>query len=292
MDEQASNAMMESTIDNNGSDGFLEGLDATGAPESEPVAQDEPDTTETDAEAMPPGTEKAGEDGADASAKEDTPVTIEVVYNGEKKAVTLEEARPYIEKGMNYDKIKDKLENAPEKAILKRLADQAGTPVEEYIRLVESKLEEASAMSEANEVLKKYPEVTPELAQEIGALRASLKAKENAERVAQEQQAELERQNKPMQDFVKAYPGIKAEEFAQLPEPVLEAFRTGGDPVRAMLQHEKEQLNAKLKEAEEKAANAEKAGAKNTKNKQASVGSLGSDAGQNPSDPFLAGLFG
>lgn len=290
MDEQASNAMMESTIDDNGSDGFLEGLKATGEPETGPIAQDEPDTTETEAEAIPPETEQTDEPSADEQGK--GPVTIEVVYNGEKKAVTLEEARPYIEKGMNYDKIKDRLENAPEKAILKKLADQAGKPVEEYIKLVESKLEEASAMSEANEVLKRYPEVSPELAKEIGSLRASLKAKENAERMAREQQAELERQNKPMQDFVKAYPNIKAEEFAALPEPVLEAFRTGGDPVRAMLQHEKEQLAAQLKEAEEKAASAQKASEKNTKNRQASVGSLGSDAAQTPNDPFLAGLFG
>ena len=298
MDEQASNAMMDNAIDTTGSDDFLAGLNATEPQETEPNAQDEMFESEPETEAKPPESEEerkepdAKEETSEIPKDEDKPVTIEVVYNGEKKSVTLDEARPLIEKGMNYDKIKERYETSPERAIVKKLADQAGKPVNEYIQLLEAKIEEASVMAAAKEVLTKYPDAPQELAKEYGELKAALTAKQNTEAAARAEQEEKERQNKPMQDFIKAYPDIKVEDFPNLPQTVLDAFRNGGDPVRAMKEHEIEQLKAKLQEAEKKADEARKVSEKNTKNRQASVGSLGSDAAQTPNDPFLAGLFG
>lgn len=301
MVEQANDTMMDTTIETTGADDFLAGLNATEPQESEPKAQDEPEQTGEESGAKPTEPEDGGKetdadkepDKTDEPAKEDKPITIEVKYNGEIKSVTLDEAKPLIEKGMNYDKIKERYDNSPERLIVKKLADQAGKPVEEYIKLIEAKLEEANALTEAAEVLKKYPDIPQELAKEIGALRASLKAKENAEQAErQRQESEQERQKKTLEDFVRAYPDIKPEDFPKLPQTVLDAFRNGGDPVLAMKEYEMEQLKAQLKEAEEKAAKAQKVNEKNTKNKQTSVGSLGSDAAKNPSDPFLAGLIG
>lgn len=276
MEEYANETMIEEQNDN---DGFLDGMDATAG--AEPSA--EPEAREEEA--------KPSEEPAEPAEQEKSPATIEVVYNKEKKTLTLEEARPFIEKGMNYDKIKSKLENNPERALMQKLADQSGKPLDEYMKFVAEKIEAATAAAEAEEVVKKYPEMPPELAREIGATRAALKALENKDRLARERQEEQERQNKPMQDFVQAYPDIKAEDFPGLPESVLDAFRNGGDPVKAMLLHEKQELSNKLKEAEEKAATAEKAKEKNAKNRESTVGRLGSDATNPPADPFLMGLF-
>lgn len=198
--------------------------------------------------------------------------TIKVKYNHEEMELPIDEAVKHIQKGMNYDKVFDQLEQLKGDKALKFLDEQSkklGKSREQLVDLWESELRqrEVDQYAEANG----YP---PEIAQKLLEAEQIKQREVEKERIANEkaiQEAEkTERNKKQLADFVEKNPSVKVEE---LPKEVLDDWLEQGIPLlKAYKAYQAEQIPSiqeRLKAMEEK-LNADET---NKSNAETSMGS-------------------
>lgn len=217
--------------------------------------------------------ESDGREGPDGSgqAKEPEKRMLKLRFNGQDIEKSEEEVLQLAQKGMNYDHVKSRLDEAqkamPAADLLSRFAQEAGVSLEEYITQAHGQLS-AKALRELTD--KGMPENE---ARELLELRQE---KSRQDRMRQERQAD-EASRKQWLEYVEAYPEIAAK--GKLDPDVARRISAGMSPVQAQLAHDNEQLRLQL--------DALKAG---EKNKKTAPGSAAADGDKGQSDPFLSGL--
>lgn len=234
------------------------------------------ETTETPAETQEP-TETAEQ------PEETNPVLIPVKFLGETKQLTIEEATPWIQKGMNHDRIlqqRDDLQqyrsaNEPLVNDLGRIAQQFGMTPADLLASMETNLlrQQGKTQAEAEAIIR------------ADKANRQLQTYQSQEQAAIEQQrAAQERQQRDFREFVQRYPGLDPK---TIPATVWNDVRKGEPLVSAYGKYEMQQL----KEENQRLQQQLSAKAQNDKNKANSLGSMQSGSGVPKTDPFLDELF-
>ena len=235
--------------------------------------QETQDENQTDGTAEEGQAESGGGQRTDGDnqPKEPEKRMLKLRFNGQDIEKSEEEVLKLAQKGMNYDHVKSRLEeaqkNLPAVDVMRRFAQEAGVSLEEYIAQAQGQLG-AKALRELTD--KGVPEAE---ARELLELR---QAKHRQDQLSRERQAE-EASRKQWMDYVEAYPEIAAK--GKLDPDVARRISAGMSPVQAQLAHDNEQLKLQL--------DALKAG---EKNKKTAPGSAAADGDKGQSDPFLSGL--
>lgn len=183
---------------------------------------------------------------------------LEIQYNKEVVRLDKEKAKEYAQKGMNYDKIKqrlDSLESDPRLSFVDSMAKKYDMTTQEYLDAVADQQE-----AEAIEQLADEKGLPEDVAREL------YESKKFREQYLQTQQlqSEEQRQKKMLQDFIETYPDVKAD---QIPSDVWKIFEQGVDLVSAYARYENQNLRQQLNEiSESKKINQE--------NQMASTGSV------------------
>ena len=207
--------------------------------------------------------------GGEGAAQE--PERHEVIYNGQKVSLTLDELKTNAQKGMNYDHIYGELQNlknSPALGVIERYARNSNMTTEQYVQY----LQELEGRQRVNQM-------TEQGVPEAYAKRLiELEEKDNAR--AQREAAEQKRANERQQynKFIQEYPDVKP---ADIPEEVWQRFRDGMDLTASYAIYENKALKNQVQQYKQIEVN-----------KQKSVGSVKGDSSETNSDSFLEGLFG
>lgn len=210
------------------------------------------------------------EDNEPVEEQEDEGLTVK--YNGKDTKVAKDKIPELVQKGMNYDHIKEELEgmrSGNEYKVLKKLADKEGMSTSQYAKFVLDK-EDADTLSAAEaEVRKEHPNWSNADIKELAEARAA--KKQNLAKAEADSAAE-----KAWADALKEYPSMTKD---SIPNDVLQAVAAGKTPLIALKDYEIAQLKAeKDKQAIEE---------KNKKNKEKSTGSMRGRSDDGGGDAFL-----
>ncbi len=185
-----------------------------------------------------------------------------VKYNGEEKRLTLDELKTNAQKGLNYDRIKekfDRLKNSPAIKALNAVAKENEMGVEEYAQRVI----EIHDKKREGEFVK------------MGVSEREAKKIVRLEALERERLFEKEA-NRPFDEFVSQYPDVDPKD---IDKSVWEEFAETNNLVAAYAKFENRELKNKLKILEQ-----------NSLNKDRSIGSAkGNSAAFH--DAFLEGLY-
>ena len=234
--------------------------------------------------------EKAVED---KGTVEEKPQTLKLKYNGEEKEVTLDEAIALAQKGMNYDKKLqelDNLKNSRQIQLVERLAKESNMTVDEYLNQVEKQFEQQSIVRLENDLRKKYPNADKETLSELAKSQYALQMQEKKQRELLESQnqkqtqEDIDRKNDEMltnmiNDFTKKYPNVNLEEALKDTE-LVKLLDEGESLVTAYTILENKKLKAQLE--------AEKL---NNKNKMKATGSIKGEGKVKEEDAFKQGFW-
>jgi hypothetical protein len=248
--------------------------------ETEPV---EETSEETGAETIETTTETPEITETAEQPEETNPVLIPVKFLGETKQLTIEEATPWIQKGMNHDRIlqqRDDLQqfrNTHEPLVndLGRIAQQFGMQPSELLASMETNLlrQQGKTQAEAEAIIR---------ADKANRQLQSYQSQEQAAR--QQQMAAQERQQRDIQEFVQRYPGL---DYKTIPASVWQDVRKGETLVNAYGKYEMQQMREENQRLQQQL----NAKAQNDKNKENSLGSMQSGSATPKTDPFLDELF-
>ena len=241
----------------------------------------------TTAEAQP-WWERLGEEQTEAAepAPQEKPAEgLKVKYNGEETVLAGDDLVNAAQKGLNYDKVKGKLdsyesEGAKEALELEKMqADSMGMTIPQYRKHMRDSLQENALKNELKAIFEDSPDISDELANELAQKRLSEK------QTAQREKREAE-EAKPWEALAAAYPEIK--DAADVPQDVRDAIVGGKDPLLAMREHEIAELKAQL----EKAKADGEAAKQNAANKERSVGAVTANTGEAHDDVLEALMHG
>jgi hypothetical protein len=224
-----------------------EGFEAT--PQAEEVtAQPEIQNESVETEATPQATEETVE----------TPQQqlLRVKYNKEEREIPIDEAIPLVQKGLNYDKVQERLqaiESDPRLTFVESMANQFGMTVEEYMSAVQQQQEQ----ERINELVQQG--ISEELAQEMLENRKFRQQFENERKAKQEE----EKKNVEYQDFFQYFRQSQQRDFNpdkdEIPQAVWEAANNGVPLKYAYMSHEVNQLKTQLQTLKQNELNAQKA---------------------------------
>lgn len=179
--------------------------------------------------------------------------SFKVKYLHEEKEIPYSEAPTYIQKGMDYDRVKSKYEESkPVLSFVERLAQQNGLSVPDYLKAVEEyeKQQEIEALSQKNSL-------DPELAEELYLLRQERQQRQTAK----QQQDQEARQQQEYIEFINQFPDVKPD---AIPNEVWQIKANNNLTITdAYIRHEYNKLREKINAQET-----------NLKNANVSTGSL------------------
>ena len=224
---------------------------------------------------------------------------LDIVYNGQPIKLTQEQAVQLAQKGMNYDKKLQEIEqlkNSPERQLLNQLAAQSGLPYDQFLNNFKEQIKQSTITVRAEQLAQNgaMDMNTAMMLAKSEIEKEELQNRQNAEeqkrqqfrqQFEQRQQEEAQRKEqfireigelvKENPDFQKQYPTVES-----MPKVMQDAILNGGSIKQAYQQVVIEQL---------KSENA--AYKQNQFNKEQSPGSA-SGSRPNTSDAFLNSLFG
>ena len=278
------------------SDSFLEGWEDTESygltDQSEPEEEETAATSDAEAEGVAenepaPEAEQTSselqesEQQAESAPQVDAPKTWTLQHMEEVKTVGETELVTLAQKGMDYDRIRGKWDEAkPVMELFNQFAQKAGMNVSDYIAHIRTQAKQSEGMSA--EEAKRSVEL-----EDREAVVAAKEAKQSAERTAQTRRDEAEqRRQADIEAFRKIYPDA-AKDPKGIPAEVWQRVNEGMNLVAAYAVYDARQARAAQAAAEKKAA----AAAQNQTNAQRSTGSMHS-SGDNTKvskDPFLEG---
>jgi len=173
-------------------------------------------------------TEEVEETAETDEVIQDPEQRIKIKYNHEEKELTLEEATQLAQKGMNYDKLQEKLfetQNNPGLAYLNELANRHGTSIENLV----SYWKEQDSQAELNQLIQNN--IPEEYAREMIENR---KFREQQQLKEKETQAEA-RQHEEFDDFFRTFTDIKPTD---IPNEVWQKNNEGVPLKYAYMEHE------------------------------------------------------
>ena len=278
---------------------------------TETMESDEDFFSEVDSEVIAEDTDEGEKEGSDGEENDESEVPSEdsednskseqevdfkplldalkgkIKYNKEEVNVeSIEDLIENYQKGLNYDKKLQELENLQNSRLeryAKEKADALGISVDEYMNQVEAYEKQQERQREADELEDLINAGTPEsIAKELIASRQQRKQIQQelndikAEREADRKEKE---KNKEYQDFLKEFPDVNPE---SIPKEVFE------EAEKSSLSNA--YMKWKLKDLEKQISISKT----NEKNKQSSIGSTtesGRVAEKHEKDPFLEGFL-
>lgn len=282
MDEQTSESVMDESID----------LFA----DEEPLAEEQ--TSDFAEEAEEATTQEQTEQEQGSVQTEEPASVLDIVYNGQAMSLTKEQAVTLAQKGMNYDKLQQRLqeaENGREVQLINKLAQKNNVSVDALIASLEQQAEEMEITARANKLMDESymdldvarrvakAEIEKEALQnqQIAAQRRTDEIRQKIEAQNAENQRKRESFNKEIGELTHAYPDFqkKYPTIESMPQIMQDAIRNG-ESIKAAYQQvvieEQKQTIAALNQ--------------NNKNKLASTGSA-TGLGATGKDPFLGALF-
>lgn len=184
-----------------------------------------------------------------------------VKYNKENVSIeSLEDLINGYQKGLNYDKIQEKLENlqnSKAETYIRNKADELGITVDEYMDQVEDYEKKQKEEREKERLAEMVENGVPEdLAREVIAtaeLRKQLQAKENELKEREEATKKKEKEEQEYQDFLKNFPDVNPED---IPKEVFEDAENS-DLSSAYMKYKLKDLENQLKVAKQNEENAE-----------------------------------
>ena len=210
-----------------------------------------------------------------------------IKYNKEEVEVnSIEDLIENYQKGLNYDKKLQELENLQNSKLekyAKQKATELGISVDEYMDRVEQyERDQQKAQEEARLEEMMDNGIPEDVAREVIAtsqLRKQLQEKENELKAREEAQKREEAKNKEYEDFLKEFPDVNPEE---IPKEVFEDAENSSLS-NAYMKWQLKEMKTKLDVAKQ-----------NEKNSKASVGGV-TDTGptneKHERDPFLEGFL-
>lgn len=279
------------------SDSFLDGwndeesLVADGeADQLEAEAQEEvleASTEETPSESVeeaPIEEVRTEDEVVEKQTEENTPKLVPLKHLGEERMVTEAERDALAQKGMDYDRIRAKYEEAkPAMELIAQFAKKAGVSTAEYITAIREQAKQAEGMSEAE--AKRMVDL------EDREARVAIREAEEAERKEAEnkavnaQTAEEQRRAADIAEFQKTFPEA-AKDPKSIPPEVWAEVKNGASLVAAYSKYAVKTANAAKDAAMREAASAKQ----NNKNAERATGSMKSAGEESKSkDPFLMG---
>lgn len=246
------------------------------------------------------GAQEPAETEAQTDGQQAEPETVlDIVYNGQAMSLNRQQAVEMAQKGMNYDKLQQRLqaaENSPERQMIARLAQQSGMEVGAFMQSLEQQLSEYQVSTRAEQLMSDSY-MDRDTAMRLAKTELEKEALQNERMAAIQRQEQIRQQQmaqehenrrrrdsftKDIQDLVKAYPDFqqKYPTIESMPQVMQDAINNGESVKAAYQQVLIEELRS------ENAAYKQ-----NQKNAMASTGSA-SGAGQTATDPFLGALFG
>lgn len=169
---------------------------------------------------------------------------LKVKYNKEEMDLDEDTARELAQKGLNYDKVQERLqqlESDPRLSFVEELAKEQGMDVNSYLQAVQ----EWKEQEKLNQLVQQN--IPEDLAKEI------LETRKFREQIESEKktQSQQEREKAEFQDFFKFFKDANDREFDAekdiLPPEVWEAHSKGTPLKFAYMQHHNAQLKAQLK---------------------------------------------
>jgi hypothetical protein len=199
---------------------------------------------------------EAQEPSQETEQAEQTNPFLKVKYNKEEMELDEATARELAQKGLNYDKVQERLqalESDPRLTLVEQLAQQQGMSVDEYVEAVRQYQEQA----QLDELIQQnIPEEYAKEMLENRRFREQLQQERQAKEAEAKQQAEFS-------DFFKYFRDTNGRDFVpeqdEIPQSVWDA-NAQGVPLRyAFAEHENQQLRQQLATLKKNQDNARKA---------------------------------
>ena len=222
--------------------------------------------------------EEQGSTQESAPNQEQKSETLQIEYMHQKREISREEAVQLAQKGMDYDRIREKWDDAKETvAFIDEQAKAAGMDRKAFINYLRTEAKKSQGMSEEE------AQRAVELENREAAVQ--LREAEEQQRVADEQaqknavDAEKERRDADFRRFAAKYPDLKVESITEAIPDVWERVGKGESLVEIWQEHEINRL--KTEQAAEE---------QNAKNAGRSTGSMASSGGEHQKkDPWDEG---
>lgn len=244
-------------------------------PEEQETEKDEPNPEEETKEDVT----KEETPPENVQQKAEEPKTWKLRHLDEEKTVNEQEITALAQKGLDYDRIREKYEESkPVMDLFRGFAKQAGMTVPDYVTYLRTQAKKAGGMNEAE----------AKRAVELEDREAAVAEKERQQKEDRKTQTDAEeRRRADIAEFQKTFPEA-AREPDKIPQTVWENVRGGMSLVAAYAKFQVEQAQKAAEEAKQRAA----AQVQNQKNASRSTGSMKS-AGEDTKekDPFLEGFF-
>ena len=261
------------------------------------------DTASTSAEEnqteVPQGEQQTEEGQETEPEGQPAQTMLDIVYNGQSMQLTKEQAVQLAQKGMNYDKKLQEIEqlkNSPEKQLLQRLAVQSGLPYEQFLDTFQQQIRQSTVQARASQLMQDGY-MDEDTAMRLAAAELDKEELQNQRAVEEQQRQQfrqqLERQqqaeaqrwanfNREIGELVREYPGFekKYPTLESMPQVMQDAILGGTSIKQAYQQVVIEELR-----------NENAAYKQNQVNKGQLPGSA-AGAGTQSSDVFLSSLFG
>ncbi|MDF1507626.1 hypothetical protein PZE06_05450 [Robertmurraya sp. DFI.2.37] len=184
------------------------------------------------------------------------PQTLKIKFNHEEQEIPIDEAVPLVQKGMNYDKLQERLnqiESDPRLSFVEELAKEQGMSPEEYIESYRQWQEQ----ERLNQLVQQN--IPEELAQEI---LESRKFRETQKQQEQQKKQE-EKQKEEAQEFFEYFKQVNDRDYNpekdQIPQEVWQMNAQGVPLKFAYMQHHNNQLLSQIKVLKQNKSNEEKA---------------------------------
>ena len=284
--EQTSDSFMEGWDDEPAADAADQPEEATEemTPAAEPENQSE---TATDTEAETTAQEQAdtsGQTQQQETPPADAPKVWTLRYMDQDKQVGEADMVILAQKGMDYDRIREKYEESkPVMELFGGFAKQAGMSVQDYVARIRFQAKQAQGMS--TEEAKRSIDLEDREAAVSAKEAAEAQRQQEAAQARQAQNSADARRQADIAEFQKTFPDA-AKDPKSIPAEVWADVRNGSSLVSAYARYAVAQANAKAQAAEQKAETT----SQNQRNAGRSTGSMRS-AGENieSKDPFLSG---
>lgn len=181
---------------------------------------------------------------------------FKIKYNHEEQEIGYDDAIPLIQKGMNYDKVQERvqeLENDPRISFIDQLAQENGMSTDDFLENVRAQREEA----QLNELIQQN--IPEEYAREM-------LENQKFRKQFEEQQKQKEQEEKQQQDFVEFFDYYQDAtgkpydpKMGDVPQEVWDAAE-GGTPLKyAFMEHHVKQLQNKIEALQQNKQNKTKA---------------------------------
>jgi hypothetical protein len=253
------------------SDAGWDETETTEETSEEPVKETETKETETE-EAKEESKTDEVKDDTKAEVKEEVKEEpkIHVKHLDEERDLTLDEAKVFAQKGMDYDRVKEKWEDAKDTiSFIDAQAKAAGMKRQEFIDYLRTEQKKSSGMTE--EDAKRSVELEN---REAVLAQKEAEVAERAKEAEQDRVADSKREA-DFKAFANRFPDVDAK---NIPKEVWESVKTGESLTVAYLAYENTRLTKEKEALEQKVKNAGK-----------STGSVVTSGGDTQKDIFDVG---